>query len=218
MLSSSTERNAPCLDCPAVRAGVCRSLVTRQQGCAFRSKRLGAREELPASWFNEYALALVRRGFIAHGPLEGEGELLTIDLVGAGGAMSLHENPPAGGYAATEALVCLLPRQELSSPRDSTMLHELWIAQGRELARVSGFSAVRAHGSARSRVGALLRTLFEMLEGRTISSALRQTTLASLAGIRRESFCRELSHWIASGAVQIDSNGIHLVSPRALFR
>lgn len=208
-----TPTRTPCPDCPAMRSGLFSSFVTTPGGCTFRKKRLEAHEELPYAWLEEHPLALVRRGVLTRGRIDKEGNVLLIDLAPAGTLVSLECKEPTEIRAVTEVLLCALPRREILAHAAETTVVELLAGQRSETERLESFSAVRARHGARARTAALLLVLSPLFRKRTIPEAVHQRVMASLAGLRRETFCRALSAIVRSRAVTADSEGLRVADP-----
>ena len=207
-------RRGVCPDCPAKRAGVLGTLVDAKNGrCALRCVFVPARHPLPPRWFGTYGLALVRRGVVVRQRVDVSGTATAIDALGPGGATPLSEasEGSSGGYAADEALVCLVPRPALRQVVDAgaPTAGQVISLHLSALERVERIAEARARPTAAARVAALMCALADHLAPPRrldlIPSSLQQRDLAALLAMRHESVCRALSvferkRWLSRGA------------------
>lgn len=221
--------NLVCPDCPAPTSpGLERLLPTDQSACAFRCVSLAAREALPQRWFDAYAVGLVRRGVLVRQRVDRHGRAVAIDAVGPGGLVPLGNSRGrgatsiAGGYAASDALVCLCPGDVMAGTLDEhapTAADMLRLEeQARE--RIERIAEARGCADVSARFGTLLCALADTLSpGRrreVVPADLQQRDLASLIGVRHESVCRALGGLVKRGVVAREDDGIRLVDREQL--
>ncbi len=205
-------RRGVCPDCPVKRAGVLGTLVDAKTGhCELRCLFVPARHTLPPRWFGAYGLALVRRGFLVRQRIDASGTATAVDALGPGSVVPLPDSADgSGGYAADEALVCLVPRATLRGVVDagapaSGQVVGLHLSA---LERVERITEARARPTAAARVASLLCALADHLAPPRrldrIPSSLQQRDLAALLSMRHESVCRALGaferkRWLTRG-------------------
>lgn len=215
---------APCLDCPAARVGRFEALVgTAPAPCMFARASLAARAPIPLAWAERHAFVLVRRGALVRVRSDAAGEPAAIDCAGPGCYVVL----PAGevselGYAATDVMVCLCPRDV----SEHFLVHEPRHAQDVVLGMAAGierlerFAFARGQSTAERKVAALLAAIADTLtpprRKRRLPHGLQQRDLARLAGVRHESFCRVLGDLERRGMVRRDRDGLEILDPEGL--
>lgn len=213
-------RRGVCPDCPARRADVLGALVDAKNGkCALRCVFVPARQALPPRWFGTYGLALVRRGVIVRQRLDASGSATAVDALGPGSATPLPEasEGTSGGYAADEALVCLVPKPALRSVVDAgaPTAGEVLGLHLSALERVERIAEARARPTAQARVAALLCILADHLAPPRrldrIPSSLQQRDLAALLAMRHESVCRALGVLERKRLLARGADGIRLL-------
>lgn len=212
---------AACVDCPAGRVGSFEQIVaeTAQMPCAFVKGQLAARAPLPLSWAERHAFVLVRRGVLVRHRADELGGAVATDCAGPGCFVSFPTELASAdlGYAATELLVCLCPRDTAEHLVDSSPTATRDVVRGMSAAidRIERFSHARAQSSATGRVAATLACVADTLapprRRATLPSGLQQRDLARLAGVRHESFCRALGELESRGLVKRSTDGIEIL-------
>ncbi|MCC7540230.1 MAG: Crp/Fnr family transcriptional regulator [Deltaproteobacteria bacterium] len=219
-----SRRQPLCPDCPAVRNDGLSGLVSLERGCSLQWVALAARQPLPTRWPGTYALALVRRGIVVRQRIDGNGQATAIDVVGPGGAFVVEEGHPestTGGYAATEAMVCLCPEPVAADglANDGETARDLWKLAKRSLERVERIADARSRATAKGRVAALLGAVADTLGGRpteVVPAGIQQRDLAALIAVRHESVCRVLRTFVDRGWVRREPEGIRLLDRKGL--
>ncbi len=206
---------AACVACPAARIGSFRNWVNDgTRACRFVKSAIAARRSLPRSWASDYAFALVRRGVIIRTRAEACGVDVAIDCAGPGTLVPWTEDAAQLGFAATDVLVCLFPREGFAEAltHDPAGAHEIIEGMGAALTRVERYAEARGQRSAEARVLATLSVLTDTLsppERRTrLPASFQQRDLAMLAAVRHESVCRVLGKLEREGRVQRSSEGL----------
>ncbi len=221
---AATHQSA-CPDCPAARNRVLGRLAAGYgMPCVLQCVSVEARKPLPQRWFTEFGLALVRRGILVRQRVDPEGAAAAVDAIGPGGAVPLFDDDSASssGYAADDALLCLVPRQPLSDAVDAgaPTAAEVVALHRAALDRVERIAQARNRPTAVERLGALLCALADTLSPpqrlECIPSALQQRDLAALLSMRHESVCRATRILQAQGGIERTDRGIHLKN-RALL-
>jgi len=206
-----------CVDCPAARVGCFHGAVgDGVSPCRFVKATLAARAQVPVAWAERYAFALVRRGVLIRTRTGGSGPPVSIDCAGPGA----HVPWPAGagelGYAATDVLVCLYPRNGVMDDleREPRATRDTIEGLACALDRVERLAEARGQSSAEERVARVLAVLADTLSPPVrrarLPSALQQRDLARLAGVRHESFCRILGKLERAGIVQRSTEGLEI--------
>jgi hypothetical protein len=162
---------------------------------------------------------LVRRGIVVRQRVDVDGSATAIDVIGPGGAWPLLEGDLAStsGYAADDALLCLVPRPRLTEAVDAgaPTASEVVALHCAALDRVERIAQARSRPSAVERVGALLVTLVDTLSpGRPVTcipAALQQRDMAALLSMRHESVCRAMKTLERRGAVARTPEGLRMV-------
>lgn len=221
-LGAAPARRLACPDCLVARRGMLASLLGAAEGpCLLHSLTLEARAELPRSWFERYAFAVVRRGVVVRERLEPGGERVAIDAAGPGSLLSLRMSRGAergAGYAASRLIVCVYPYERIEPGFDDEgAYHDLVSLQQHALDRLERIAAARGRSSAVHKVHALLEALLESIaplrpsEPRPI--ALSQRDMAHLLGLRPETVCRALGSLERAGAVERTPDGWTVTGP-----
>ena len=206
-------RRGVCPDCPVKPKGALGTLVdSATSRCALRCLFVAARHPLPPRWFGAYGLALVRRGILVRQRVGACGSAVAVDAIGPGGAAPLLDSGEAtsGGYAADDALVCLIPKSALRGALDAGAPSASYIVTLHlaALERVERIADARGRTTATGRVAALLCALADTLalprRLDTVPAALQQRDMAALLAMRHESVCRALGvlegrRWLARG-------------------
>lgn len=185
----------------------------------FRCESVPARMPLPPAWFTEFGLALVRRGIVVRLRVDAEGSATAIDAVGPGGAVPLFEGGTASsaGYAADDALLCLVPRRCLRDALDSgaPTSSEVVALHCAALNRVERIAQARSRPTAVARLGALLATLSDTLSPpqrlKCLPASLQQRDMAALLAMRHESVCRATRVLERRGAITRSHEGVRLL-------
>lgn len=217
--------SAGCVDCPAGRVGGFREVVADgSTPCGFARGQLAARAPIPLAWVDRYAFVLVRRGVLVRVRSDATGAAVATDCAGPGCFVSLPVDNRAGelGYAATELMVCLCPREttERIIESDPASARDLVRGMSAAIDRMERIAQSRGQASAEARVAALLVTIAETLapprRRDRLPSGLQQRDLARLAGLRHESFCRVLGELEKRGLVRRDPEGLEITDHDAL--
>jgi CRP-like cAMP-binding protein len=148
-----------------------------------------------------------------------EGHATAVDAVGPGGAIPLPEadDMSVAGYAADDALLCLLPRRSMRTAVEagapsSAQIVALYAAA---LDRLERIAQARSRSTAQARVAALLCALADTLcpprRLTCVPAALQQRDLAALLGMRHESVCRAVGAFVRHEALSRTGEGIRLV-------
>lgn len=215
---------APCLDCPAARVGHFQTLVgAAPSPCLFLRASLPARAELPTAWAERNAFVLVRRGVVVRVRSDRSGESTAIDCAGPGAYVALPAGPVHElGYAATDLMVCLLPREvsEHFLSHDSAHAREVLAGMGAAIERLERLAFARGQATAERRVASLLSAIAETLapprRRERLPHGLQQRDLARLAGVRHESFCRVLGELERRGLIRRDRDGLAILDHERL--
>ncbi|MBX7196499.1 MAG: hypothetical protein K1X94_30880, partial [Sandaracinaceae bacterium] len=188
---------AACIDCPAARVGCFKSCVSDGvTACRFVKATISARASLPRTWAAQYAFALVRRGVLVRTRPATRGQDVAIDCAGTGSLVPWAPDAPQIGFAATELLVCLFPREGLieTLARDPSAANDVIEGLGAALNRVERYAEARGQRSAESRVVATLSVLADTLSPpvrrQRLPATFQQRDLAALADVRRASVLR----------------------------
>jgi CRP-like cAMP-binding protein len=212
-----------CPDCPAVHASVFDAILPRAgHACALGAIAVGARETLPHTWFGQYALGFVRRGVVVRQRIDAQGQATAVDVVGPGSAFTLDPaSGTASGYAASDALVCLLQSERLDAACNEVLsAHDMMRVQRAALERMDRLADARNRATARARVAALLLALADVLSPPrrldTVPSDLQRRDLAALLALRHESVCRVLAQMERTKAIQRTAEGVVIVNRTAL--
>lgn len=208
---------AACIDCPAARVGCFRSCASDGVSpCRFVKGTVSARASVPRSWAPQYAFALVRRGALVRTRPATKGQDVAVDCAGAGSLVPWASDAPQIGFAATDLLVCLFPREGLleTLARDPSVASDVIAGLGAALERVERYAEARGRRSAEARVVATLAVLADTLSPpvrrRRLPASFQQRDLASLAGVRHESVCRVLAKLEREGRVIRSHEGLQL--------
>ena len=208
---------AACVDCPAARTGCFRSCVSDGAStCRFVKATVLARGTLPAAWAARYAFALVRRGVLVRTRAAAHGADVAIDCAGTGALVPWASDATQLGFAATEAMVCLFPREGLLEQlaRDPDTARDILDGLGAALTRVERYAEARGQRSAEARVATTLAVLADTLSPparRTrLPASFQQRDLASLAAVRHESVCRVLGKLEREGRVERSTDGLRV--------
>jgi CRP-like cAMP-binding protein len=217
-----------CPDCPMTRMDVLAGMIPPRAGaCAFRCLAVRARAPLPARWFKEFGLGVVRRGVVLRQRFDAHGRAIAVDAVGAGGLVPLAMasgggDANAGGYAVNDVLLCACPTESMrasmdvdrQTPRDVVELH------AQALDRMERLVDARGRMTVIERVAATLLALADSLSPfrRTdvITADLQQTDLAALVSARQETVCRALCELERHGLIARDAEGIHVIDRHRL--
>ncbi len=223
-MEGAMSAHAACPDCPAARLGVLGPLLARAPACAFEVAALAAHAPAPASWGERYALGLVRRGVLIR-QRRVAATPVAIDAAGPGCAFPVEAAPSdrATDYAATDVLVCLLPRSAMDRALERPELaRDLFGLMQASLDRVERLTAARGAQGVRERVSSLLCVLSDTLspprQRERLPADLQQRDLARLVGVRHETFCRVLGELEREGAVQRATDGLVIVDRLLLER
>jgi CRP/FNR family transcriptional regulator, polysaccharide utilization system transcription regulator len=220
---------AACPDCAGARLGVFEELITRKP-CAFETTSMEARSPVPSRWSERYGFALVRRGVFVRQRINCAGRATALDAAGPGCVFAFEEQSgPAPesapcDYAATDCIVCLLPRNVLDTSLEtsSPVWRELLAMQQATLYRVERITQARGAGTVRDGVAMLLCALADTLSPPRrrdrLPVGLRQRDLARLLGVRHETFCRVLGDLEREGAVRREADGLVIVERALLER
>lgn len=220
---------AACPDCPGVRLGKLQEIVgPTKHACAFETVTVEARAYLPPGWSERYAYGLVRRGVIIRQRADSAGRAIAVDAAGPG-CLFVFDPPSAHGaesvpcdYAATDAIVCLLPRAAFERALADTrnVARELLELQQDAMRRVERLTQARGAPTVRERVASLLCVLADTLSPprrrERLPPALQQRDLARLLGVRHETLCRVLGELEKEGAIRRDPDGLLILDQRAL--
>jgi CRP-like cAMP-binding protein len=206
-----------CPDCPATRIDALVSLVDSPTGCAFACVSLAARQPIPESWSGAHAMALVRRGILVRQRVDSHGRAIALDALGPGCATPLHAEDGTAGYAASDALVCLLPRaahHDAVTHGDRTA-HDVVRLHASALARVERIAEARGRANAEARVAGLFCALVDTISpdapSDVVPSALTHRDFAALLAMRHESVCRAFTRLVSRRAVERVPSGIRIV-------
>jgi CRP-like cAMP-binding protein len=156
----------------------------------------------------------VRRGVLVRTRASARGPAISIDCAGTGALVPWPATVPEIGYAATDLLVCLYPREGLESAlaREPETAREILAGLASALDRVERLAEARGQATAEERVSRVLEVLAETLSPpvrrERLPSALQQRDLARLAGVRHESFCRILGKLERVGVVRRGTEGL----------
>lgn len=220
----------PCLDCPATRTSCFSGLlpaVSEREGarsCAFVKATLPARAALPLAWIERHAFVLVRRGVLVRVRGDASGEIAAVDCAGPGAYVALPASPDLRelGYAATELMVCLCPRDVTAHFLQNDLEHarDVVNAMTSALERMERLAFARAQPTAERRVASLLAAIADTLapprRKQRLPHGLQQRDLARLAGVRHESFCRVLGDLERRGLVRRDPAGLEILDHEGL--
>ena len=220
---------SPCPDCPACRQGLLSGLVRGgDPACAFRCASLETRSPIPRRWFEEHAVGFVRRGVLVRQRADAQGRVTAFDAAGPGCLFPLQtpEAMNSGsipcGYAATDVLVCLCPRDDLSVAvsTDTPVAQDIIELQQAALERVVRITDARGRPGITARVSALLAALSDTLspprQRDLLPSGLQLRDLGALLGIRHETVCRALRTLTDRGIVERTPDGLRIVDREAL--
>ncbi|MCZ7682820.1 MAG: Crp/Fnr family transcriptional regulator [Sandaracinaceae bacterium] len=212
-----------CPDCPACRLSVFTAILgAPQSACAFDVASIEARAQVPAGWSERYAFGMVRRGVLIRQRAEA-GRATAVDAAGPGCVFPI-EAEPSSDYAATDLLVCLMPKAtyERAIETEPSFARDLLAMQQAALARVERITHARGAPTVRERVASLLCVLADTLtpprRRERLPSGLQQRDLARLLGVRHETFCRILGDLEREGAIRRDTDGIAIVDRDGLER
>ncbi len=214
-----------CPDCPACRLSVFTAILgAPQSACAFDVASIEARTQVPAGWSERYAFGMVRRGVLIRQRAEA-GRATAVDAAGPGCVFPIEaEAEPSSDYAATDLLVCLMPKAtyERAIETEPSFARDLLAMQQSALARVERITHARGAPTVRERVASLLCVLADTLtpprRRERLPSGLQQRDLARLLGVRHETFCRVLGELEREGAIRRDTDGIAIVDRDGLER
>jgi CRP-like cAMP-binding protein len=215
-LAVSRPQRLSCPDCLVARHGMLSAILGTSSGpCLLHSLTLDARADLPSSWFERYAFAVVRRGVVVRQRVEPDGERVAIDAAGPGSLLPLRMAPGAGsstGYAASRVIVCVYPHEELElAGVGEATLGDLLRLQQQALERLERIAAARGRASAVEQVLALLDALLESIaplrDGEPKPIDLTQRDMALLLRLRPETVCRALRTLEQQGAIMRTSSG-----------
>ncbi len=220
--SSACSRSwsAGCPDCPGARLGRFEALIGADKpSCAFETVKVPARAFVPPGWAERHAFGLVRRGVLIRQRAEG-GSTVAVDAAGPGCVVPLEAGASAD-YAATDLLVCLMPRAVFERAlADAAVGRDLIDMQASTLSRVERLAAARGAASVRERVVQLLCALADTLSPprrrERLPAGLQQRDLARLVGVRHETFCRVLGELEREGAIERDPDGLRLLDRAVL--
>lgn len=212
---------AACPDCPGTRLGAFEDLVgpTREH-CSLDTVRLDARAFAPASWGEHYGFGLVRRGVLIRMRVDAGGASVAIDAGGAGCLIPLAspaDSSTSYAFAATDAIVCLCGHATLDHALgdSSTVGRELRALEQATLARVERLAQARGAATVRRKVALLLLTLTDTLspprQRDRLPAGLQQRDMATLVGIRPETFSRTLTELETVGVVIREPDGLRLL-------
>lgn len=219
---------ARCIDCPAARVGCFHALVGAKPGssqsCQFARVSLPARAPLPLAWSERYAFALVRRGVLVRMCADAGGRAAAVDCAGTGAFVSLPGATETRelGYAATDLMVCLCPRDVAARMlvEDSDHARDVVWSMGAAIERLERLAFARAQPSAERRVASLLAAIADTMappqRRERLPHGLQQRDLARLAGVRHESFCRVLGELERRGLVRRDPDGLEILDHEGL--
>jgi CRP-like cAMP-binding protein len=190
-----------CPDCLVARRGMLSAILGSPSGaCLLHSHTLEARADLPQSWFERYAFAVIRRGIVVRQRMDPSGERVAIDAAGPGSLLPLRMARGAEsstGYAASRLIVCVYPCDTLElGVAGETTLADLLGLQQQALDRLERIAAARGRASAVEQVFALLEALLESIaplrEGEPKPIDLSQRDMAMLLRLRPETVCRAI--------------------------
>ena len=189
--------------------------------CLLHSRTLEARAELPRSWFERYAFAVIRRGVVVRQRMDPSGERVAIDAAGPGTLLPLHMgrgSESSTGYAASRLIVCAYPFEALEpNVDDDKTYRDLLRLQQQALDRLELIAAARGRASAVEQVHALLEALLESIaplrEGEPRPIDLAQRDMALLLRLRPETVCRALRTLEQKQAVARTPDGWTVTSP-----
>src|SRR5690606_21574662 len=190
-----------CPDCLVARRGMLEAILGAASGpCLLHSLTLDARADLPRSWFERYAFAVVRRGVVVRQRMDPNGERVAIDAAGPGSLLPLRmaRGPETStGYAASRLVVCVYPYETVETTvREDRTFQDLLRLQQQALDRLERIAAARGRASAVEQVHALLEGLLESIaplrEGDPRPIDLAQRDMALLLRLRPETVCRAL--------------------------
>lgn len=219
MLKRRPEYIAACPDCPGSRLGCLDSVVGKtKDACHFSTATVGARAPLPV--WEGYDLAWVRRGVIIRERPALDGRATAIDAAGPGCMFPLDDD--CTGYAAADAIVCLLRRPSLEEAIDRGQGLQVLELHRATLLRVERLSHARGAPSLREKVCRLLVVLAESLSPPRIREdlpdGLQQRDLARLLGVRHESVCRVVGELEREGRLTRGPTGSMAKLDLALLR
>lgn len=215
-----------CVDCPAHTASALLSLVGGGKGeCAFRCIAVEERDIVPSRWFDEHAIAFVRRGIVVRQRVDAHGRAYAIDAVGPGSLFTLRartDSPTSStGYAATRALACVCPRDVFADALGREDVARDYVAlQAMAIERVERLAEARSRVDAPSAIASLLVCLVDTLCPHPIDripAGLQQRDLAALVGVRHETVCRALKRFAREGLVEKNPDGLRVVDRDALL-
>lgn len=203
-----------CPDCPATRQQAFPTLASSRASCAFQCASVSARAPIPSRWSDDYELALVRRGILIRQRIDPSGGVTSVDAVGPGCLLRLPGGEAsATGYAASDALVCLLPHDILARAEEAPW--DLVRLQQQSIERMERFADARGRTSAESKVAALLSTLADSVapcrDGDAVPSGIQQRDMAELVSLRHETVCRALRALEERGAIDRGRDQIRIV-------
>ncbi len=209
-----------CPDCPVHRLEILASMTPPRAPCAFRCVSVRSREALPARWFKDFGLGVVRRGIIVRQRVDAHGRAIAVDAVGAGGLVPLAmgvRDGDASGYAIGDALLCACTPDTARAwmdadpqiPRDVLQLHT------QALERIERLADARGRATVLERVAAMLLALAGELSplrrADVVSADVQQSDLAALVSARQETVCRALGALERRGLIARDASGTRIV-------
>jgi CRP-like cAMP-binding protein len=219
---------AACPDCPGARLGTLQEIVgATKHTCAFETVAVEGRAYVPPGWGDRYAFGLVRRGVVIRQRADTAGRAVAVDAAGPGCLFAIEEPAHSGesvpcDYAATDMIVCLLPRAAFGRALDTTdnVSRELIALQQQSIRRVERLTQARGASTVRERIAALLCVLSDTLSPprrrERLPPGLQQRDLARLLGIRHETLCRVLGELEKESVVRRDPDGLLILDHRAL--
>jgi CRP-like cAMP-binding protein len=207
-----------------MRSGLLDALADTPVGCAFVPRRIAARELVPLRWFDDFELAIVRRGVVIRQRVSASGATVSVDAVGPGSLLPLGVQVGRTGacsaYAATDVALCLASRRAMDEHDDGSCLGDLLRLESLALERVERLVDARGRATATAKVAGLLCALADTLSpepGRTrLPHALQRADMAALLVMRRETFCRALGDLVRRGLVERGPDGIQLLDRNGL--
>lgn len=216
--------HANCVDCPAARVGCFEGAVSDGVSpCRFVKATLPARAQIPPSWAERYAFALVRRGVLIRTRAGGSGPPVSVDCAGPGALVPWPSRAGELGYAATDVLACLYLREGVDEDisREPQTTRDTIEGLACALDRVERLAEARGQASAEERVARVLAVIADTLSPPVrrvrLPSALQQRDLARLAGVRHESFCRILGKLERAGVVHRSTEGLEITRHEELL-
>ena len=188
-----------------------------------------ARAPIPFWLHANETFALVRRGVMIRQGADVHGVVTSVDIAGPGayvplGNPALSSGSIAGGYAATDVIVCVYTeaasKRPLASLATSSLL-ELMRLQLEVVERMERIADARSRSNVARRVSALVCVLADTLSPprlRNVLPALYLRDLAALIDMRHESLCRELRKLEQLRLIERDAEQIRLLDREALDR